>query len=250
MAKTKKQAVAATAAFGRRSEAVNARRCSRVGNLTGVDERGDEETSGSGSERARRAANREEAGRRATRECDDKGDGQIAEDTQRALDEGAAAGNAESTIATGVESDNYFTALAGELTDEETGQQPDRAEATGTKASTVEISEEPSIRSPHRAGRGGKQPTAVRRTQVIRTTKRKGSRVIGFATPEATSGTGRGPRQQVAEEGGNEGETEDIEEQSSRRSGPGADKKRRKPVGFYLSSNQWWRHLWDSWRRH
>ncbi len=59
MAKTKKQAVAATAASRRRSEAVRARGNSRVGNSTDIVERGEEVNSGSGSERAKRDAKTE-----------------------------------------------------------------------------------------------------------------------------------------------------------------------------------------------
>ena len=146
MAKTKKQAVAATAASGRRSEAVRARGNSRVGNSTDIVERGEEVNIGLGSERAKRVANREAAGRRSMNEGIEEGDGRIAEDAPRAEDEGTALGNGQSTIATGVESDNYFTTLAGELTDEETGQQPDKAIATGSEAAAEEMSEEPSIK--------------------------------------------------------------------------------------------------------
>ena len=76
----------------------------------------------------------------------EEGGGCIAEDAPRAEDEGTTLGNGQSTIATGVESDNYFTTLAGELTDEKTGQQPDKGMATRTEAVAEEMSEEPSIK--------------------------------------------------------------------------------------------------------
>ncbi len=139
MAKTKKQAVAATAASARRSEAVNAGGCSRVGNSTDIVENGDEGNSDQGSERARRAARREEAGRQAAAGIDDKRDGRRAEDARGAEVESAADGTANSTFAAGVESDNYFTALAEEVTEEGTGQQPEGAEATRTEAAAVDI---------------------------------------------------------------------------------------------------------------
>ncbi len=132
MAKTKKQAVTATAASAWRSEAVNAAGCSRVGNTTDVAKKGDEGNTETGSERAKRAARREEAGRQAAAGIDDKRGGRSTEDARGAEAESAADGNANSTFAAGVESDNYFTALAGEVTEEGTGQHPERAEATET----------------------------------------------------------------------------------------------------------------------
>ncbi len=68
MAKTKKQAVAATAASARRSETVNARGGCRVGVPTDNVEKGEKIDSASGSYRAKRAARRGTSSNQGTKQ--------------------------------------------------------------------------------------------------------------------------------------------------------------------------------------
>ena len=91
----------------------------------------------------------------------------------------AASDTGSAMMAEGVESENYYTALAGDETGEGNGD-------TTAEESTGGQSEAPSIRSPHKARPGGtstkRQRTSEGTRKVIKTTKRKGSRVLGFVT--------------------------------------------------------------------
>ncbi len=88
-----------------------------------------------------------------------------------------------------------------------------------TEETTGESPDAPNIKSPFktRLGRGSrtanqKHLTTETRTQVIRTTKRKGSRVIGFTTPEATTKTKEGMRWRNTGEGEGRGTKDDFTE--------------------------------------
>ncbi len=88
--------------------------------------------------------------------------------------------------AEGLESENYYTALAGDEADEGIGDETEEDSAGGH-------SEAPSIKSPLKARARGtsndRHRTTERTRKVIKSTKRKGSRVLGFVTPEPTTTT-------------------------------------------------------------
>ncbi len=97
-------------------------------------------------------------------------------------------------------------------------------------------SEAPSIKNPHKARRGGTSsmqhhPT-LGRVHVIGTTKRKGSRVLGFVTHEAsTRAEGTTGQTSAKGDGAAEG-TEDGTTPSSTRSEQTAIRMKRKSGAF------------------
>ncbi len=131
MAKTKKQAVAATTASARRSEVVKAREGSRVDGPTDSVEKGDGVDTGSGSERARRATRRGTTKNRVTQQGSGEVCGTVAVDELRVGNDVETAGNGQSEMATGGESENYFSATSGEVMGEATGMEETRG-ATGS----------------------------------------------------------------------------------------------------------------------
>ena len=141
MAITKNQARAGREESAQRSTAVNERGGIRVGTSTSGEVDGDEARSASGSERARRVANRgrvveqdtattsnrEEDIRQTTLVRNRRGGGQTAEDEAQVVKERTASGSGSSMLAEGVESKNYFTAFA----EDETGEVNEEATAVG-----------------------------------------------------------------------------------------------------------------------
>ena len=165
MTRTKNQARAGRVESARRSTAVNERERSRVGTTTAREANGDEASSASDSERARRAANRskmnaqmtsatsnQDARVRTSAIATDGGrDRQTTEDGAHVDHEGAASGSGSAMVAEGGESENYFTALVGD----ETGEVNGEVAAAETEESAEGQSEAPSIKSPHKARAGG-----------------------------------------------------------------------------------------------
>ena len=113
-------------------------------------------------------------------------DMQMTSEGTRAEEMRAASVSGSAMKAEGVELENYYTALAGEEADEGIGDETAEDSAGGH-------SEAPSIKSPLKDRARGtstkRQRTTERTRKVIRSTKRKGSRVLGFVTPEPTTTT-------------------------------------------------------------
>jgi hypothetical protein len=111
------------------------------------------------------------------------------------------------------------------------------AKAAWTEDSAGGPSEAPRFKSPHKARAGGtsnsRQHTAGGHKKVIKTTKRKGSRVLGFETPETTAKTKRNVRQTTAKgDEATEG-AEDPRAPDNKRSGQAAIMRKRKVGGFF-----------------
>jgi len=247
MARTKNQARAGREESARRSTAVNEREGSRVGTTTAGEADGDEARSASGSERARRAAIRGRRDDRVTATASNKDervdpstnainsgrDMQAAAEGTQVDRERAASGSGSVMMAEGVESENYYTALAGDKTGEVNGDPT----ATGAEESTGGQTEAPSIKSPHKTRAGGtsnnRHRTAEGTRKVIRKTMRKGSRVLGFVTPEPTATTTEKTRRTAEKRGGAMDGTEDTGAPSSARTGQTARMSKRKVGGFF-----------------
>ncbi len=106
--------MAATSAAARRSEAVEAKGHCRVGVPTDNVEKGDEVDSGSGSERARRAARRGTSRNHERQQGSGEVGGSVAANEPRDGQKAEASRRGQSAMASGLESKNYFSALAGE----------------------------------------------------------------------------------------------------------------------------------------
>ena len=228
MARTKDQARAGRAESAQRSAAVNVREVSRVDTKTTKHEYGDEASSSSGSDRARRAETR---GRRmeqvtATAANRDDHTGPSAITYTRSNDrltstEGTKAAKVEAASdiesakrAEGIESENYYTALAGDETEGENGDDAAEDSAGGQ-------SEAPSIKSPLKAGfRGTKtdgQRAAKGSGKETTATRRSNGRVLEFGIPEPKTATaGQSLRTEETRED-TRGGTEDTRAQSGAR---------------------------------
>jgi hypothetical protein len=128
MARTKNQARAGREESAQRSAAVNEREGRRVGPTTSREADGDEASSTSGSERARRAAirgrrdehviatasNKDERVGPSTSANDGGRDNQTTTEGKHADEEMAASESGSTMMAEGVESENYYTALVGD----------------------------------------------------------------------------------------------------------------------------------------
>ena len=126
MARTKNHARAGHEEYARRSTAFNEREGSRVDTTTAGVTDGDEASSASGSERARRTANRGRMTEQMTTAASNQDirvrtstiannsgrDRQTAAEGAQVNNEGTASGSGSAMVAEGVESENYFTALA------------------------------------------------------------------------------------------------------------------------------------------
>jgi hypothetical protein len=162
MARRKNQARAGREESAQRSTVVNGRDGSRVGTTTAGKADGDVASSTSGSERARRAAirgRREDQVTATASNMDDNAgpstitnnrwkDRQTTAEGTQAEEVRAASDSGSAMMAEGVESENYYTALAGDEADEGNGD--DTAEDSAGSHSDA-----PSIKSPIKAIAGG-----------------------------------------------------------------------------------------------
>ncbi len=93
----------------------------------------------------------------------------------------AESGGSHMTPAAKMESDNFYSALERNVSE------------AWTDVSSEGPSEAPFIKSPHKARGGGiiirQKHNAMGGERVIRMTKRRGSRVVGFVTPETITRT-------------------------------------------------------------
>ncbi len=113
MARTKEQATAARTGSAQRSDAVNGGDGSRVGTIDTI-EHGGEASSAAGRDRTQRAARRDARIRQPTHEGNDEG-GERAVEANTQVDYNVDISmNNGMMIADGIESDNYYTVLAGE----------------------------------------------------------------------------------------------------------------------------------------
>jgi hypothetical protein len=126
----------------------------------------------------------------------------------------------------GVESENYFTALAGD----EVGEVSGKATADGAEESAGGQSEAPSIKSPHKARAGGTNNIRQRAAEGsnIKTTKRKGSKVMGLATTDPKATTTESSRRTAERRVGAMEGTEDTGAPDSVRIGHTTSKSKRK----------------------
>jgi hypothetical protein len=177
-------------------------------------------------------SNQDIRGRASTIANDSGRDRQTAAKGAQVNNEGTASGSGSAMLAEGVESENYFRALAGD----ETGEVSGEATVDGAEESAGGQSEAPSIRSPHKTSACGTSIIRERTTEgtrsVIKTTKRKGSRMMGCATPEPTATTKKARRTTESRGSMMEG-TEDTAAPECGRKGQVTSMSKRKAGGFY-----------------
>jgi hypothetical protein len=151
----------------------------------------------------------------------------------RVVKQGTTSGSGSAMLAEGVESENYFTALAGD----EMGEVNEETTATRAEDSAGGPSEAPSIKNPHKATVEGKsnnrQRTAEGPRATTKTEKRGGNRILEFATPGPTTTPKSGAGQTTLKGDETADGTEDTAAQCNKRTWQTAGRRNRKVGGFF-----------------